>query len=188
MFYTYVLTSLALYLYIKYKYLLNNLYNSLLIIHLLQVAVKNYNRHPTAQDAPHSFAFLIAMPISQVLSNEFCNAFFHNAHTIRALHLCIAEPVGSSAPKFQSSTQSSLGTFRVHQQAAFAFTCPAQGSPTPTFRWIPLKKLMHFLLVLLSLHWGIFHQEAISWKVLCSQASCSTYHLPRYRTVPYRYE
>ena len=52
----------------------------------------------------------------------------------------ILEPVGSSAPKFPSSTQSSLGTFRVQHQAAISLVCPAQGSPVPAFRY--LKQLV----------------------------------------------
>ena len=43
------------------------------------------------------------------------------------------EPVGSSAPKF-SSTSAILGSFSVKIDFSHSLSCPAQGFPMPAYR------------------------------------------------------
>ena len=43
------------------------------------------------------------------------------------------EPIGSSAPKFSSSSEAQK--FRVRSSQSYNLNCPAQGSPTPMFRY-----------------------------------------------------
>ena len=50
------------------------------------------------------------------------------------LFIYFLEPVGSSLPKF-SSTSNSLGNFDIDEQSTYNLNCPAQGSPAPNFRW-----------------------------------------------------
>ena len=45
----------------------------------------------------------------------------------------IIEPVGSSKPKFSSNLD--LSAFKKSQGQGVALTCPAQGSPSPGFRY-----------------------------------------------------
>ena len=49
-----------------------------------------------------------------------------------------SEPIGSTAPKFSSSSNS-LGDFAVTQTLSHSLSCPAQASPTPSFRLVDLK-------------------------------------------------
>ena len=49
------------------------------------------------------------------------------------LKCCLSEPVGTSAPRFSSSSES-LGVFRSATGKSFNFVCPAQASPVPSHR------------------------------------------------------
>lgn len=46
--------------------------------------------------------------------------------------LVITEPVGSAIPKF--SSKSNLAAYQENALQTLALTCPAQGSPLPSFR------------------------------------------------------
>ena len=46
---------------------------------------------------------------------------------------CLIEPVGTSAPRFSSNSES-LGVFKSATGKSFNFVCPAQASPVPSHR------------------------------------------------------
>ena len=49
------------------------------------------------------------------------------------LKCCLTEPVGTSAPRFSSNSES-LGVFKSATGKSFNFVCPAQASPVPSYR------------------------------------------------------
>ena len=54
--------------------------------------------------------------------------------------LLFKEAVGSSAPKFTTSSVS-LGSFIVASSKSHCLACPAQGSPKPEFRYVSVNKV-----------------------------------------------
>ena len=50
------------------------------------------------------------------------------------LHLSFVEPIGGSKPKFSLKTD--IMGYSHSQSESFSLTCPAQGSPIPTFRLV----------------------------------------------------
>ena len=72
-----------------------------------------------------------------LLSSTWVPSSFHNGKNVSLnksskISGIISEPVGSAIPKF--SSKSNLAAYQENALQTLALTCPAQGSPLPSFR------------------------------------------------------
>ena len=56
---------------------------------------------------------------------------------IVTMKICFVEPIGGSKPKFSINTDTIIGSSHA-QSKSLSLSCPAQGSPIPTFRLVLL--------------------------------------------------
>lgn len=103
--------------------------------------LSSYNLNCPAQSSPAPSFRLVTNLLYEglwLLDDTTTTALGYSPHSHNksavSIRFWILEPIGTSAPKF-STNSDTLGSFKSALGSSFNFVCPAQSSPTPSFRW-----------------------------------------------------